>query len=85
MKAAEEAVRVQQAGAAGSAGQALRAMPDAEIRNLFVSLIDPTAMARIDRCIHIAGVIGAYSAGAGGIRAFAWRACLRTFMRTCQR
>lgn len=65
MKAAEEAVRVQQEGAAGSAGQALRAMPDAEIRNLFISLIDPTAMARIDRCIHIAGMIGAYSAGAG--------------------
>ncbi len=39
-------------------------MPDAEIKRLFISLIDPTAMARTDRCIHIAGLIGAYSAGA---------------------
>ena len=44
---------------------ALRTMPDAEIKRLFVSLIDPTAMARTDRCIHIAEMIGAYSAGAG--------------------
>ena len=64
MQATEEAVRGQQATAT-AAGQAPRAMPDAEIRRMFISLIDPTAMARTDRCIHIAEMIGAYSAGAG--------------------
>ena len=64
MQATEEAVRGQQATAT-AAGQAPRAMPDAEIKRMFISLIDPTAMARTDRCIHIAELIGAYSAGAG--------------------
>ena len=63
MQAAEEVARGQAKG--GGGGQAMRAMPDAEIKRLFVSLIDPTAMARTDRCIHIAELIGAYSAGAG--------------------
>ena len=40
-------------------------MPDAEIKRMFISLIDPTAMARTDRCLHTAELIGAYSAGAG--------------------
>lgn len=63
MQAAEEVA----SGRAESGGAvlALRTMPDAEIKRLFVSLIDPTAMARTDRCIHIAEMIGAYSAGAG--------------------
>ena len=65
MQATEEAAREREAGAAGPAGPALCAMPDAEIKDLFISLIDPTAMARTGRCIHIAELIGAYSAGAG--------------------
>lgn len=60
MQATEEAAREREAGAAGPAGPALRAMPDAEIKRLFISLIDPTAMARTGRCIHIAELIGAH-------------------------
>ena len=71
MQAAEEVAQEQAKGG----GPALRAMPDAEIKRLFISLIDPTAMARTDRCIHIAELIGAYSAGAGWDRGVAWRAC----------
>ena len=65
MQAAEESVRKRQGGAAGLAGPAPRAMPDAETRRMFISLIDPAAMARTDRCVHTAELIGAYSAGAG--------------------
>ena len=65
MQAAEESVRKRQGGAAGLAGPAPRAMPDAEIRRMFISLIDPAAMARTDRCVHTAELIGAYSAGVG--------------------
>ena len=65
MQAAEEAARGGKAGgSAGAAKQVQITMPDAEVKRLFISLIDPTAMARTDRCIHIAGLIGAYSAGA---------------------
>ena len=52
-------------GRSGNRQAAPAAMPDAEIRRMFISLIDPTAMARTDRCIHTAELIGAYSAGAG--------------------
>ena len=65
MQAAEEVARGgQEAGSAKAAKPPPRTMPDAEVKRLFISLIDPTAMARTDRCIHIAGLIGAYSAGA---------------------
>ena len=64
MQAAEEAGRDRPGSAAGATKQAPAAMPDEEIRRLFISLIDPTAMARTDRCTHIAELIGAYSAGA---------------------
>ena len=65
MQAAGEAARGGKAGgSAGAAKQSPRTMPDDEVKRLFISLIDPTAMARTDECIHIAGLIGAYSAGA---------------------
>ena len=64
MQAVEEAQRDRTNKPAAAAKQALIAMPDEEIKRLFVSLIDPTAMARTDRCIHIAELIGAYPAGA---------------------
>ena len=64
MQAVEEAQRDRTNKPAGAAKQVLIAMPDEEIKRLFISLIDPTAMARTDRCIHIAELIGAYSAGA---------------------
>ena len=65
MQAAEEAARRgQKAGSASATKQVQITMPDDEVKRLFISLIDPTAMARTDRCIHIAGLIGAYSAGA---------------------
>lgn len=41
-------------------------MPSAEIRWPSISLIDPTAMVRTDRCVYTAVLIGAYSAGAVG-------------------
>ena len=65
MQAAKEAERERPAGATGTARPSPDAMPDAEIKRMFISLIDPTAMARTDRCIHTAELIGAYSAGAG--------------------
>ena len=65
MPAAKEAERERAADAVETAGPAPTAMPDAEIKRMFISLIDPTAMARTDRCIHTAELIGAYSAGAG--------------------
>ncbi len=64
MQAVKEAQRDRTGKPAGAAKQVLIAMPDEEIKRLFISLIDPTAMARTDRCIHIAELIGAYSAGA---------------------
>ena len=64
MQAVEEAQRDRAGEAVEAAKAAPCTMPDAEIRRLFISLIDPTAMARTDRCIHIAELIGAYSAGA---------------------
>ena len=64
MQAVEEAQRDRTGKPAGAAKQVLIAMPDAEVKRLFISLIDPTAMVRTDRCIHIAELIGAYSAGA---------------------
>ena len=64
MQAVEEAQRDCTSKPAGASKQVLIAMPDAEVKRLFISLIDPTAMARTDRCIHIAEMIGAYSAGA---------------------
>ena len=65
MQVAKEAERERPADAAGTARPAPAAMPDAEIKRMFISLIDPTAMARTDRCMHTAELIGAYSAGAG--------------------
>ena len=65
MRAAEEASDGGKAGGSASATKQVQiTMPDDEVKRLFISLIDPTAMARTDRCIHIAGLIGAYSAGA---------------------
>ncbi len=64
MQAVEEAQRDRTGKPAAAAKQVLIAMPDEEIKRLFISLIDPTAMARTDWCIHIAELIGAYSAGA---------------------
>ena len=64
MQAVEEAQRDRTGEAAEAAKAAPRIMPDAEIKRLFISLIDPTAMARTDQCIRIAELIGAYSAGA---------------------
>ena len=64
MQAVEEAQRDRTNKPAAAAKQVLIAMPDEEIKRLFISLIDPTAMARTDWCIHIAEMIGAYSAGA---------------------
>ena len=61
---AAEALRERECDSTEAAGPARRAMPDAEIKRLFISLIDPTAMVRTDRCIRIAELIGAYSAGA---------------------
>ena len=65
MQVAKEVEREQPAGATGTARPPPDAMPDAEIKRMFISLIDPTAMARTDRCLHTAELIGAYSAGAG--------------------
>ena len=64
MQAVKEAQRDRTSKPAGAAKQVLIAMPDAEVKRLFISLIDPTAMVRTDRCIQIAELIGAYSAGA---------------------
>ena len=64
MQAVEEAQRDRTGKPAAAAKQVLIAMPDDEIKRLFISLIDPTAMVRTDQCIHIAEMIGAYSAGA---------------------
>ena len=64
MQAVKEAQRDRTGEAAEAAKAAPCIMPDAEIKRLFISLIDPTAMARTDRCIRIAELIGAYSAGA---------------------
>ena len=65
MQAAEEVARGGKAGGSASTTKQVQiTMPDAEVERLFISLIDPTAMARTDRCIHIAELIGAYSAGA---------------------
>ena len=61
---ATEGGRDRPGSAAGATKQAPATMPDEEIKRLFISLIDPTAMARTDRCIHITELIGAYSAGA---------------------
>ena len=65
MQAAEEVARERPAVEAEAARPVPDAMPDAEIKRMFISLIDPTAMARTDRCLHTAELIGAYSAGAG--------------------
>ena len=64
MQAVKEAQRDRTGKPAAAAKQVLIAMPDEEIKRLFISLIDPTAMARTGQCIHIAELIGAYSAGA---------------------
>ena len=64
MQSAEVVASKQEGDPKEGAKQAPRTMPDDEVKRLFISLIDPTAMARTDECIHIAGLIGAYSAGA---------------------
>ena len=65
MQVAKEAERELPEGTTGTARPSPDAMPDAEIKRMFISLIDPTAMVRTDRCLHTAELIGAYSAGAG--------------------
>ena len=64
MQGAEDVAHKQESSPAEDTKPSPRTMPDAEVKRLFISLIDPTAMARTDRCIHIAELIGAYSAGA---------------------